>query len=899
MKTRNLLLITLMTLCLVFFGAVNNFAAGGAFGGEGGKPSVWNYAGKIGIGTSYERYLNKQYSDAAPTGTVSKVWFSMAQGIVTETAYGLIHEAQIKDLQFLVTGNGFFDEEKADTNSTIQYLHTDRDGRPLSLAYRVINTDKEGKYQIEKHIFTDPDRQTLFIRVIFTANEDNIIPYILINPHMKNTGNKDVAYVSNHYLNAREDHDKFLSLKSTATFVKTSAGFVGESDGWTDLNDNGIMDWEFNWADKGRGNVAMMAQLETLNSETTTFDIVVGFGESHASAISQADGSLSAGYKAVLKKYNGVGRAIGWEDYINSLSSLSSMVPFTGDNGKQLYASMLVLKAMEDKTYAGALIASLSIPWGDTKTAEEFRTGYRAVWVRDFYQVATAFMATGDNETALVSFEYLSQVQVTSSTQGIHSDSATGWFLQKTHVNGTQEWIQVQMDQTAMPIMLCWKLWQAGALTNSEIGTSYFKMLKPAAEFLANGGHVHIHGDSYDINPPFTKQERWEEQNGYSPSTTAAIITGLITAADIARNVAGDPGAASFYEAKADEFENNIENFMFTTSGVYGDGQYFLRITQDKNPNDGDPIEAKNGQPGLNEKEVLDAGFLELVRYGVRAANHSCITGSLPEVDNMSRSDDSRLKYEFIFGGTSYPGWRRYAKGDGYGERKNDGSNFTGDHSENQGRVWPIFTGERGHYELEKIKVDNGGTISDAQITALRDTYVRAMEHFANQGLMLPEQVWDGVGSNATHNYVTGEGTNSATPLAWTHAEYVKLVRSLADKISWNSYQIVRDRYQGAGSGFQKTFNQVFFRGTPNGWGTTSMNLVSDFRWEITVTFGSGSNERFKFDINGQNWAFNFGDNQPDGIVDQNGADIPITLGDGSYTITFNDQTKAYTVIKN
>ena len=123
-------------------------------------------------------------------------------------------------------------------------------------------------------------------------------------------------------------------------------------------------------------------------------------------------------------------------------------------------------------------------------------------------------MATGDNETALVSFEYLSQVQVTSSTQGIHSDSATGWFLQKTHVNGTQEWIQVQMDQTAMPIMLCWKLWQAGALTNSEIGMWYFKMLKPAAEFLANGGHVHIHGDSYDINPPFTKQERWEELKG-------------------------------------------------------------------------------------------------------------------------------------------------------------------------------------------------------------------------------------------------------------------------------------------------------------------------------------------------------------------------------------------------
>lgn len=907
MKTKNYWLISLMAFCLVFLRASNGLGmgaaetpAGGAHGAPG-NPLVWCYSGKKGIGTSYEQYLNKQYSDAAPTGTVSKVWFSIAKGIVTETSYGMIHEAQIKDVQFLVVGDGFFDEEKIATDSQIEYLHTDGNGRPLSLAYRIINTDKDGKYKIEKHIFTDPDRQTLFMRVIFTANEDNITPYILINPHIKNTGSGDVAYVSNDYLNAREGHDKYLSLKCTAPFVKTSAGFVGKSDGWTDLYDNNSMDWEYDWADNGSGNVAMTAQLQTLNTETKVFDIAVGFGESHFSAISQADGSLSAGYNAVLNKYNGAGSAIGWEDYIQSLSNLPSMVPFTGDNGKQLYASALVLKAQEDKTHAGALIASLSIPWGDTESADGFKTGYRAVWPRDFYQCAMALLAMGDTETPLVSFEYLEKVQVTSGTPG--NSGATGWFLQKTHVNGALEWFQVQMDQTAMPIMLGWKLWKGGVLTNSEIAAWYSKMLKPAAEFLANGGSVNIKGSACQVNPPWTRMERWEEQTGYSPSTNAAIITGLVTAADIARNAANDPGAASFYETKADCFASKIESAMFTTTGTHSagtnNGRYYLRITKNQDPNDGQDIDGSNGRQKINEKEVLDAGFLELVRYGVRAANDSFITDSLTELDDTSLSENLRVKYNFKFDGPSgpgFPGWRRYGN-DGYGERTDDGSNYVGEDSDQRGRVWPFFTGERGHYELEKIKADNGGTITNAQINGLRNTYVRAMEYFANEGLMLPEQVWDGVGNNNTHNFTTGEGTNSATPLAWTHAEYVKLVKSLADKNTWDSYPIVRARYSG--DGHKKTFSRVFFRGTPNNWGTTPMRLISDFTWAITVPFGSATNERFKFDLY-CDWSHNYGDNPPqDGTADRTGQDIPITGGAGSYTITFNDQTKAYTVVKN
>ncbi|HRE54482.1 MAG TPA: glucan 1,4-alpha-glucosidase, partial [Candidatus Competibacter sp.] len=171
-------------------------ATGGAPGAQQSQENAtWAYAGKTGIGTSYERYLNRQYQDHGPTGRLSKVWFSIAQGIITETAYGRIDEAQIKDLQFLVTGNGFFDEEKKATDHQIAYLHTDSEGRPKSLAYKIVNTAKNGRYLIEKSVFTDPNRQTLLVRVKFTAKENNVTPYILINPHIGNSGRYDVAYV--------------------------------------------------------------------------------------------------------------------------------------------------------------------------------------------------------------------------------------------------------------------------------------------------------------------------------------------------------------------------------------------------------------------------------------------------------------------------------------------------------------------------------------------------------------------------------------------------------------------------------------------------------------------------------------------------------------------------------
>ena len=770
--------------------------------GAPGVEPTWAFSGKTGIGTSYEPYVNGQYQDQA-TNPVSKVWFSIAQGVLTETMFGLIHNAQLKELQFIITGNGFVDTEKDHTISTIEYLDTDETGRPLSLAYKIINKDIQGKYQIEKHIFTDPDRNSLMMKVTFTAFEAGITPHLYVNPHIDNSGANDIASVEGQTLVAHtsDANSTVMTIKTDVDFVAASAGFVGTSDGLVDLQDNGTLDWHYRTTSDTNqgGNVALTAQYPTLTkaNDSLSFNLVIGFGQDKASSLATAQATLNSGYDAVKQAYLGDETHLGWKDYLASLAPLNNMSANTTDNGKLLYASALVLKAQEDKTHAGALIASLSNPWGDTVSATVGSTGYKAVWPRDFYQCAMAFLAMGDTQTPKVAFEYLKQVQVQQQTPGFIG--TPGWFLQKTHVDGEIEWVGVQLDQTAMPIMLGWKLWQAGILNDAEISQWYQDMLKPAADFLVNGGKVKLGWNDTAINPPSTQQERWEEQTGFSPSTTAAIIAGLVAASDIAMLVKDEQ--ASVYTDLARKLQRQLESTMVTTTGSLGkqtndtsSAPYYVRISPNGNPNTTDKLLDNNGKPGLDQRMILDGGFLELVRYGVVDAQDPVIKNSVMLIDDQSLADNLRVKYEFSAkDGSTIPGYRRYGN-DGYGEDTVTGLSYAekGNTEDQRGRVWPFFTGERGHYELALAKAN--GTLSADTKQALINTYVQGMETFANQGLMLPEQAWDGVGNATRYDYKMGQGTNSATPLAWTHAEYIKLVRSMTDEQVWDFYPVVKQQ---------------------------------------------------------------------------------------------------------
>lgn len=745
--------------------------------------TTWAYAAKTGVGASYETYVDGAYKPGGPTGAVSKVWFSIADGVLTETMYGLIHEAQIKQMRIAVQTPTGLAVEGADTTAKTEYLHVDSAGRPLSPAYKITTVDKQGRFVIEKRIFTDPDRNSLFVRVSVKALKGPVTPALVLEPHMANTGGGDTGAASTSALTAFEGK-AHLGLMGAKPFAKASASVLQDGDALAALKAT---------TTSAKGAIVLTAQLPTVAKEAT-FDFAVGFGPDAKSADAAASATLKTGYREVLARFNGEGARVGWEDYLASLSELPRLREASEDGGKLVQASALMLKVQEDRTHAGALIASLSNPWGDTVDATQSSTGYKAVWPRDFYQCAMALAALGDKQTPLAAFHYLPTVQVGPKTPG--NTGVGGWFLQKSHVDGTPEWVGVQLDQTAMPIMLGWKLWKLGWLPEAELKAYYGRMLKPAADFLVKGGKVGLGWNSATITPPFTQQERWEEQGGYSPSTTAAVIAGLVVAGDIAE-AAGDKASADLYRKTAGDDSARVEARMVTTKGSFGDGHYYLRLNSDQDPDNKSPVEERNGQAAVPEDRMLDGGFLELVRYGVRRADDPAIVATLPKLDDQAMEDLYRVRYDFTFPGErgTFPGWRRYGV-DGYGEDVATGANYGADgqmRPGQRGRVWPIFTGERGHYELALAGLS--GKPDAAAVRKIRDTYVRAMELFANDGLLIPEQVWDGVGAASPHGYERGEGTDSATPLAWSHAEYVKLLRSVSDGQVWDSYAPVKARF--------------------------------------------------------------------------------------------------------
>ena len=413
-------------------------------------------------------------------------------------------------------------------------------------------------------------------------------------------------------------------------------------------------------------------------------------------------------------------------------------------------ASHNVLLAHEDKSFPGAFVASASIPWGQVMSDDDMG-GYHLVWTRDMVQTATALLACGRAETARRALVYLACTQ-----------QPDGGFAQNFWIDGTPYWRGKQLDEVAFPIILAWRLWKAGGLGDLDI----FPFVERAAGCLVR-------------QSPITHQERWEENAGYSPSTLAAVISGLICAAEMARSCDGDV-MGPFLEEFADWIEGHLEDWTLTNNGVLHPEikRHYMRI---RPPECGEAyaheecgketICLANRPPGtqteFEARAIIDAGFLELVRYGVRPAGDRLIADSLKVVDAI-------LKRDLPQG----PAWMRYNH-DGYGQRS-DGSAYK---EWGHGRPWPLLTGERAHYELAR-----GNDIGPL---------LRTYEGFATQGQMLPEQVWDQPDLPDAELWL-GRPAGSAVPLVWAHAEYLKLLRSVADGKVFDRIEPVYERYSTA-----------------------------------------------------------------------------------------------------
>ena len=636
-----------------------------------GQDAHWPTAAKNGFGTSATQ--------------TSKVWFTLANGVMTEVFYPTLDIPNVQTLQLHVAVGGTVETEMDDTFHRLELPN------PNSLTFRQVNTSKSNKYTITKTYVTDPRRNTVLIDLDFNNPGDARLS-VHYDPSMNNSGMHDSAWTELNALVA-VDGNKASALISSCGFVDVKT--IRE------------------------GNVVHTG---SLNRDRCT--LALGFGETTAQAASAARFSLARGFETVRREYEA-----GWQSYVATL-------PRIAKHQRQFNMAAMVLKGLEDKIFRGASIASPSAPWGGGANANEPTiSGYHGVWARDLYHVATAFDALGDRTTANRLLDYLFRVQ----------QKRDGSFPQNSWVNGRPIGGGLQMDQVALPLVLAQQLGRNDRRT-------WLKHIKPAADFIVRRG-------------PRTDQDRWEEKPGYSPSTIAAEIAGLVCAAEIARTN-GDKSSANTYLETADKWAENVERWTATISGFTGRPHY-IRITDNQDPNDGARMEINSSSLRVDERRIVDAGFLELVRLGVKDPRDPLIVESLTLVDQM-------ISVRTPFG----EAWYRYNH-DAYGETP-DGGKYDG--RTGVGRLWTLLTGERGEYEIA------AGDLASAR------KRLDTMAGFANDGMMIPEQVWD----LKTGPFRFAAGTGSATPLAWSMAQFIRLAINIEKGRNLETPKVVWDRYVGS-----------------------------------------------------------------------------------------------------
>ncbi|HEX5619942.1 MAG TPA: glycoside hydrolase family 15 protein [Solirubrobacteraceae bacterium] len=649
--------------------------------GAPGAVANWTPGDKDGFGT------------ARPLA--SKVWFTLQGGELSEVYAPDLGTPSFRDLQFVVSDGRTFSERETDVAK-----HVTRLADPRSLTYRQVTSTR--RWRLTKTYVTDPERAAVLVDVRFESLTGRPYQlYVLADPALSNTGDDDRGRGL-----AAFDATNASALRATPRFTRRSVGYMGASDGWTDLQADHRMDWRYATA-TAPGNVVQTAAtaLTGLRGHRR-LTLALGFGAKPAVAARTAKASLRTGFAPAARRY-----AAGWHRYLSGLER-----PRSAAGIERLYdASLMVMAATEDKTFRGALIAAPSMPWVWGNIAG-YSGPYHLVWSRDAYQVATAMLAAGDRAAANRAVSYLFERQ----------QQADGCFPQNSNVDGSPHWPNLQLDEVADPIILSWQLRRFDAGTWAHV--------KRAADCIVAKGPV--------------TQERWENMTGYSPASIAAEVAGLVCAAEIAtRN--GDPDAAAAYLAVADERQRRVEEWTLTTNGPLSRNPYYVRVTLDGKPNAATKYETPDHGPVVDQRQVVDPSFLELARLGVKPAGSEAILGTIPVVDRELGVDTRNGRF-----------WHRF-NFDGYGELPDGGPFGT---AGNRGRLWPIFAGERGEYEL---------LTGDARAARGR---LRSIAATANSGRLLPEQVWD---DQPPPGHEPGEPTFSATPLGWTHAQLVRLAWSL------------------------------------------------------------------------------------------------------------------------
>jgi glucoamylase len=644
----------------------------------------------------------------------SRIWVTAGYGIVNEVYYPRVDMPQIRDLGFIVAdGKGFWVEVKRNDNYS---LTTFGPGIPaMHIPHR------HARFELRLRIVSDLMRDVLLIEATLTGDADLKL-YALFAPHLEGNGRRSVAEVfmdrDRKVLGAEQGSYAVALAAADCTYrrdawTRASAGFVGVSDGWQDFDANGSMTWTYTKA--GPGNVALLGELGPRHVV-----LALGFGDDREAAATLAISALLQPFDAAWHRY-----IRAWEDWHAENVDVTHC---PAEFHEQLHISAMVLATHHDKTYRGGMVASLSVPWGNSRGDVG---GYHLVWPRDLVETAGALLSAGARDNAREILCYLMATQL-----------ADGRWSQNQWLGGRPHWTGTQLDEVAFPVLLASRLSENDALD----GIVVQDMVERALAFVA-------------LNGPATDQDRWEETVGMNTFTLAACIAAFVCGAELL----GREGLGDIL-LLADDWNSHIEAWCTGLdpdfAAQFDVGPYYVRAAPAaivENPaaiNSLVPARNHLGECPVRAETLIATDFLQLVRFGLRRPDDPTVIASLKLVDAMLRVDTP-----------SGPSWYRY-NGDGYGEH-DDGRPFDGS---GVGRPWPLLTGERGHYEL----------------AAGRDEEARAMLHammnMSGRGGLIPEQIWD-TAAVPENNLFPGRPAGSAMPLVWAHAEFIKLVLSL--RLGW------------------------------------------------------------------------------------------------------------------
>ncbi|MGH3172183.1 MAG: glycoside hydrolase family 15 protein, partial [Trebonia sp.] len=751
--------------------------------GAPGAASYYDEARKDCVGTA-------AVASSSNTGS-SKVWYTVADGTLSDVYAPTIDNTDVKSLDPIVTGPGFVALQPRDMTYTVRALDS------TGMACQVTAHDAAHHFDVVTSVVTSPSAEAVVLNyqlVPLAGAPSGLRLYLRFNPLLNGHGGGGssdsggesatvaassrgilpLSYSTNSFteaVNRSYATPLYAALAASQPFASVETGYAGaSSDGLSELSASGSLTSSVESGgapDASDGNVVQTVQLSA-GSET----VALGFGSSSSAAVGAALSGSSRPFSATYAAYHA-----GWSLYDASLRQPSSFGHMPAASASAYYLSANVIKASMDKTFPGASAASLASPWGQAVPAgvasasglAPYFGSYREVFPRDAYETFTGFLTDGDLTTARQMVRYwFSSLQLPN-----------GSFPRNGLLNGkaAPDTGGLQLDETADPILAAW---QAGLASDRSL---YVSRIRPAADFLVANG-------------PSDGVERWEEQSGFSPSTMADEVAGLVAAAAIA-SAQHDSVSARLFLATADNFRRLIMTTAVTGNGPLSSRPYFIRVSKNGQPDTASSYTLGNGDPSsYDQRAVVDQGFLELTRLGELPASSPLITNSL-SVTGAALSAAT----------PSGTGILRY-NGDGYGDCEESVFSDCSANGEpwatsnaGTGHPWPVLSGENGEYE---VAAASSAPAADALASA---DLAFIMNSASGVGLV-PEQVWNypdvpasSYGSDpatASIGFTDGQADGSAAPLTWAQAQELRLIADMASGRILEQPSIVAARYADA-----------------------------------------------------------------------------------------------------